>query len=163
MTQHRREAVCPQQGRCCIASGRSEAVRRFPTHGTAPTSTWRGVRMRSFVAGGGLAARFAGSAAGAAFEEPSPEEALEVSGEEAVYDLFGSLRASLLRMIGLPMQGGRQREWKLRNAQKQQMEAAGKRVPADFCPPSQVFFFMFQFDRTSMLASSPMWNWMDGR
>ncbi len=71
----------------------------------------------SFVAGGGVAAKFAGSAAGAAFEEPSPEEALEVSGE-AVYDLFGSLRASPLRMIGLPMQVDRQKEWKLRNAQK---------------------------------------------
>jgi hypothetical protein len=123
--------------------------------------------MKAFVAGGGVAAQFAVSAAGAAFEEPSPEEALEVSGE-AVYALFGSLRASLLRMIGLPMQVDRQKEWKLRNAQKQQMEAAGKRVPADFCP--QVFFFTFQFDRTSMLASSPIrvreleqWAWMDGR
>ncbi len=86
----------------------------------------------SFVAGGGVAARFVGSAVGAAFEEPSPEEALEVSGE-AVCALFCSLRASLLRMIGLPMQVDWQKEWKLRNAQKQQMEAAGKRVPADFC------------------------------
>jgi hypothetical protein len=48
------------------------------------------------------------------------------------------------------------------------MEAAGKRVPADFCP--QVFFFTFQFARTCMLASSPIrvreleqWAWMDGR
>jgi hypothetical protein len=38
--------------------------------------------MRSFVDGGGVAARFARSAAGAAFEEPIPEEALlEVSSE----------------------------------------------------------------------------------
>jgi hypothetical protein len=47
------------------------------------------------------------------------------------------------------------------------MEAAGKRVPADFCP--QVFFFTFQFARTCMLASSPIrvreleqWAWMAG-
>jgi hypothetical protein len=166
--QHRREAgVLSRLGVTSLQPGRSEAVRRIPTHGTAPTSAWRGARMRAFVAGGGVAAQFAVSAVGAAFEEPSPEEALEVSGE-AVYALFGSLRASLLRMIGLPMQVDRQKEWKLRNAQKQQMESAGKWVPADFCP--QVFFFTFQFDRTSMLVSSHIrvreleqWAWMDGR
>jgi hypothetical protein len=66
-------------------------------------------------------------------------------------------------MIGLPMQMDRQKEWKLRNAQKYQMEAAGERV---LCP--QVFFFTFQFDRPSMSASSPIrareleqWAWMD--
>jgi hypothetical protein len=116
--QHRQEAgVLSRVGATSLQPGRSEAVRRFPTHGTAPTSTWRDARMRSFEAGGGVVVQFAGSAAGAAFEEPSPEEALEVSGE-AVYALFGSLRASPLRMIGLPMQVDRQKEWKLRNAQK---------------------------------------------
>ncbi len=66
------------------------------------------------------------------------------------------------------MQVERQKEWKLRNAQKQQMEASGKRVPAEFRP--QVFFYTFQFERVSLLASSPIllreleqWAWMHGR
>jgi hypothetical protein len=66
------------------------------------------------------------------------------------------------------MQVERQKEWKLRNAQKQQMEAAGTRVPVDFC--QQVFFYTFQFERVSLLASSPIllreieqWAWMHGR
>ena len=109
--------------------------------------------MRSFVDGGGVAARLASPAAGAALEEPFPGEALEVS-DEALLALFGRDRAALLRMAGLPMQIDRQKEWKLRDAQKRQMEAAGKRVPADFCP--QVFFYTFQFERVSLLASSPV-------
>ncbi len=51
-------------------------------------------------------------------------------------------------MIGLPIQVDRQKEWKLRNAQKQQMEAAGKRVPADFYP--QVFFFTYVLVRPNV-------------
>ncbi len=104
--QHRQ---VPSAGATSLQPGRSEAVRRLPTHGTAPTSALRGARMRSFVAGGGVAAQFAWSAAGATFEEPGPEEALGISGD-AVYALFGSLRASLLRVIGLPMQVDRQKE-----------------------------------------------------
>jgi hypothetical protein len=69
--QHRREAgVLSRVGATSLQPGRSEAV---PTHGTAPTSAWRGARMRSFVAGGGVAAQYAGLAAGAAFQEASPE------------------------------------------------------------------------------------------
>ena len=66
--QHRQEAgVLSRVGATSLQPGRSEAVRRFSTHGTAPTSTQRGARMRSFVAGGGMDVQFAGSAAGAAF------------------------------------------------------------------------------------------------
>jgi len=50
------------------------------------------------------------------------------------------------------MQVERQKEWKLRNAQKQ-MEAAGQRVPADYCQP--VFFYTLQFERVSLMFSSP--------
>ena len=82
--------------------------------------------------------------------------------------VVGRDRAALLRILGMPMQVERQKEWKLRDAQKRQMEAAGKRVPADFCP--QVFFYTFQFERVSLLASSPVllreleqWAWMHGR
>ena len=164
----RREAVVRSRvGPASLQRGRLEAFNRSPAHSSTQTSAWSGARMRSFVEGGGVAAQFAGSAAGAAVEEPAPGEALEVS-DEAVYALLGRNRASLLRVLGLPMQVERQKEWKLRNAQKQQLEAAGKRVPADFCP--QVFFFTFQFDRMSMLVSSPIrvreleqWAWMDGR
>jgi hypothetical protein len=92
-----------------------------------------------------------------------PEEALEVSGE-AVYALFGSLRASPLRMIGLPMQEDRQKEWKLRNV----TDGSGWQTGASGLLPSGVLL-TFQFARTSMLASSPIrvrdeqWAWMDGR
>jgi hypothetical protein len=66
--QHRQEAgVLSRVGATSLQPRRSEAVRRFSTHGTAPTSTWRGARMRSFVAGGGVDVQFTGSAAGAAF------------------------------------------------------------------------------------------------
>ncbi len=106
--------------------------------------------MRSFVNSGGVAAQLASPSAGAVFEEPAPDEALEVS-DEAVLALFGRDRTALLRALGLPMQVERQKEWKPRNAQKQQKEAAGKRVPADFCP--QVFFYTLQFERVSLLAS----------
>jgi hypothetical protein len=48
------------------------------------------------------------------------------------------------------------------------MEAAGQRVPGDFCQPT--FFLTFQFDRTSLLAIVPIlmghleqWVWMHGR
>jgi hypothetical protein len=48
------------------------------------------------------------------------------------------------------------------------MEAAGQRVPGDFCQPT--FFLLFQFDRTSLLAIVPVlmghleqWAWMHGR
>ena len=34
------------------------------------------------------------------------------------------------------------------------MEAAGQRMPGDFC--KQTFFLMFQFDRVSFLAILPM-------
>ena len=122
--------------------------------------------MRAFVDGGGVAARLARPAAGAALEEPSPGEALEVS-DVALLALFGRDRTALLRVVGMPMQVDRQKEWKLRNAQKRQMEAAGKQVPADFCP--QVFFYTFQFERVSLLACSPVlvreleqWAWMHG-
>ena len=54
------------------------------------------------------------------------------------------------------MQVERQKEWKLRNAQKQ-MEAAGQRVPADYCQP--VFFYTLQFERVSLLFSSPVSLW----
>ena len=47
------------------------------------------------------------------------------------------------------------------------MEAAGQRVPGDFCQPT--FFLTFQFDRTSLLAIVPIlmghleqWAWMRG-
>mmetsp|Transcript_41415 Transcript_41415/g.86547 ORF Transcript_41415/g.86547 Transcript_41415/m.86547 type:complete len:105 (-) Transcript_41415:2838-3152(-) len=80
--------------------------------------------MRSFVDGGGVAARLARPAAGAAFEEAFPGEALEVS-DEALLALFGRDRAALLRVVGMPMQVDRQKEWKLRDTQKRQMEAAG--------------------------------------
>ena len=136
-------------------------------NGRESGEVWRGARKRSFVNSGGVAAQLASPTVGAVFEEPAPGEALEVS-DEAVSALFGRARAELLRVIGLPMQVERQKEWKLRNAQKQQMEAAGKRVPADFCP--QVFFYTFQCERTSLLASSPVllreleqWAWMHGR
>lgn len=113
--------------------------------------------MRAFVNGGGVAARSAIRSAGAVVAEPSPGETLQVS-DEAVLALFGRDRAALLRVIGPPimMQVERQKEWKLRNAQKQ-MEAAGQRVPADYCQP--VFFYTLQFERVSLLFSSPVSLW----
>ncbi len=69
---------------------------------------------------------------------------------------------------GLPLQTERQKEWKNRNAQKKAMEAAGQRVPGDFCQPT--FFLAFLFDSTSLLAivlilmgHLEQWAWMHGR
>jgi hypothetical protein len=136
----------------------------------APEAAWQGARMRTFVNSSCVAAQFVRPSAGTAFEEPAPGEALTVS-DDAVSALVGLDRAALLRVIGLQVQVERQKEWKLWSAQKQQMEASvrsGKRVPSDFC--QQVFFYTFQFERVSLLASSPVllleleqWAWMLGR
>lgn len=146
---------------------RSETDNRASGGSPAAARAWQGARRRSFVDSGGVAARLARPAAGAAFDEPLPGEALEVS-DGALLALFGRDRTALLRVVGMPMQVDRQKEWKLRNAQKRQMEATGKQVPADFCP--QVFFYTFQFERASLLACSPVlvreleqWAWMHGR
>ena len=128
----------------------------------------QGARSRlAFVNGGGVAALRAGPSAGAAFVELAPGDALRVS-TGAVSALLGPVRAALLRVEGLPLQTERQKEWKNRNAQKKAMEAAGQRVPEDFCQPT--FFLTFQFDRTSLLAIVPIlmghleqWAWMHGR
>ncbi len=134
----------------------------------------QGTRSRLvFVNAGGVAARRAGPSAGAAFAELGPGDA-RLDGEvdrlsiEAVNALLGPARAALLRVEGLPLQKERQKEWKNRNAQKKAMEAAGQRVPGDFCQPT--FFLLFQFDRTSLLAIVPVlmghleqWAWMHGR
>ena len=121
----------------------------------APEDALRGASLPAFVNGGGVAARFALRSAGAVVAEPSPGETLQVS-DEAVLALFGRDRAALLRVIGPPimMQVERQKEC---NAQKQQMEAAGQRVPADYCQP--VFFYTLQFERVSLLFSSPVSLW----
>ena len=60
--------------------------------------------------------QFARPSAGAAFEEPAPGEALTVS-DDAVSALF----ETDLPVIGLSMMVERQKEWNLRNAQKQHM------------------------------------------
>jgi hypothetical protein len=72
-------------------------------------------------------------------------------------------------MIGLPMQVDRQKEWKLRNAHKQQMEAAGKRMPADFLP-SGVLLYVSVWPNVDVgklahpcVRDIELWAWMDGR
>ncbi len=73
-------------------------------------------------------------------------------------------RAALFRVEGLPLQTERQKEWKNRNSQREAMEAAGQRVPGDFC--QQTFFLTFQFNSVSILpmlvGHLEQWAWIHG-
>jgi len=71
-------------------------------------------------------------------------------------------------MLNLPIQIERQKEWKIKAAQKAQMLSRGAAVPEDFCHSQ--FFYTFQFDRNSVLDRFPVmifeleqWAWMYGR
>ena len=66
------------------------------------------------------------------------------------------------------MQEQQAKSWKFRTSQQNQLRAAGLHVPADFCPVW--FFYTFQFDRNSLLATAPLkihdleqWLWMHAR
>jgi hypothetical protein len=118
-------------GRAALQRRGPEAAIRAGVIRSAPEAAWQGAQLRAFVIGGGVAAQFARPSGGAAFEVPALGEALTVA-DDAVSALFGRDRAALPRVFGLPMQVKQQKEWELRNAQEQQMEAAGTRAPADF-------------------------------
>ena len=131
-------------------AGRAGGALDSAAHSTA---IWSTARVQQLAPSGDVAAHIRQSRPPSAAAVPSQEDALRVS-DQAVHALFGRSRAIILRISNLPMQIERQKEWKVRNAQRAQMTARGARVPEDFCPSH--FFWTWQFARTSLLDHSPL-------
>jgi len=111
-------------------AGRAGGALDSAAHSTA---IWSTARVQQLASSGGVAAHIRQARPPSAAAVPSQEDALRVS-DQAVHALFGRSRAIILRISNLPMQIERQKEWKIRNAQRAQMTARGARVPEDFCP-----------------------------
>ena len=132
-----------------------------------PVVAWSTARLRQLSDEGGFASRTLKSRRLLEQNPPSPEEVARIS-SEVVSVIFGRERAAILRVAGVPMQQEQMKTWKFRSAQQKQLEAAGHHVPADFNPTW--FFYTFQFDRRSLLATAPLkihdleqWLWMHSR
>ena len=128
---------------------------------------WSSAHLQKLCNAGGLASRSSQSRSSAALGPPPREAVLKIS-SEVISAVFGRDRAALLRVNGIPMQAQHAKDWKFRNSQQTQLLAKGMHVPPDFCPTW--FFYTFQFDRNSLLATSPLkihdleqWLWMHGR
>ena len=128
---------------------------------------WSTSRVQQLSNAGGLASRSSRSRHLHDRDPPAQEDVLKIT-SDVVRAVFGRDRASILRVNGLPMQEQQAKSWKFRTSQQNQLRAAGLHVPADFCPVW--FFYTFQFDRNSLLATAPLkihdleqWLWMHAR